>query len=88
MLGVTCAVAGKWRKPPRHPRDLVEIRRNQSRKVEVVVLRCAITNVGKSEHQGPRTSRLYLFQVSIEVQNEVFRLFRNLFLCACLAFKK
>ena len=55
-LGVTRTVAGKWRKSPRHPRDLLQIRRNQSRKVEAMVFICAITNVGKPEHQGPRTS--------------------------------
>ena len=86
-LGETCTVAGRWRKPPRHPRDLVQIRRNQSRKVETMVFRCAITNVGKPEHQGPRTSRLLLFHMSIEVRNVVFRLFQNLFPYACLAFQ-
>jgi len=86
-LGETCTVAGKWRKPPRHPRDLVQIRRNQSRKVEAMVFRCAITNVGKPEHQGQRTSRLLLFNMSIEVRNVMFRLFQNLFPCACLEFK-
>jgi len=86
-LGETWTVAGKWRKPTLHPRDLVQIRRNQSRKVEAMVFRCAITNVEKPEHQGPRTSRLLLFHMSIEVSNVVFRLFLNLFPYACLAFK-
>jgi hypothetical protein len=49
---VICAIAGEWGKLTRQPRDLIPIRRNQSRKVETVVLKWVMTKRRNREYRG------------------------------------
>ena len=46
---------GEWEKPTRQPRGLIPIGRNQSRKVETIVLKWVITKVKTSERRRSLT---------------------------------
>jgi hypothetical protein len=44
-LTVICAEAGEWGKPTRQLRGAIPIRRNQSRKREIIILKLAVTEL-------------------------------------------
>ena len=48
-LTVTCAIVGEWRKQTRQPRGFILIRQNQSRNLEVFLLKWVIRKARKPE---------------------------------------
>lgn len=44
-LRVICAEAGEWGKPTRQLRGIIPIRRNQSRKLEIIILKLEVAEL-------------------------------------------